>query len=289
MNILSSWLLVTRPKTLLVAVAVILLGQTLAWYDNRVDFSLIIAGLCLLCCMSLQIAVNLANDYFDGKNGIDGVDRLGPNRALQQGLLQPNAMCAGILVTCLIAVLSGCYLIAIGGYWFVLLGLVSLAGVYLYSGGPKPLASQGLGEVAVFFYFGWLAVLGSYYLQTKVLNWSVLLPASQIGFVVAAIMLVNNIRDVASDRRSQKFTLATRLGVKASKQLYCLLVLLPSLLVTLDRYPASGVLLLLPVQLGLCWAIYQRIDRQLNMQLAQTSVFALLWALVYSVSLIITA
>jgi 1,4-dihydroxy-2-naphthoate octaprenyltransferase len=285
MTTLSSWFLVTRPKTLLVALAVILLGQTLAWFDSPAHFSVYIATLCMICCMALQIAVNLSNDYFDGKNGVDGDDRLGPDRALQKGLISASNLRLGIIVMCLLAIVSGCYLIYVGGWAYVVLGLLSLLGVYVYSGGPRPLASHGLGEVAVFLYFGWLAVVGSYYLQTQVLTIDVFIPASQVGFLVVAIMLVNNIRDVASDRRAQKFTLATRLGVKASKHLYCITMLLPSLLLLVDRYQGLTMLLVLPVQLALCIAIYQRDGKQLNTQLAQTSMAVLLWGVFYSVDL----
>jgi len=287
MTTLSSWFLVTRPKTLLVALAVILLGQTLAWLDSPTNFSFYIATLCMLCCMALQIAVNLSNDYFDGKNGVDGDDRLGPDRALQKGLISAAHLRLGIIAMCLLAIVSGSYLIYVGGWPYIVLGILSLVGVYVYSGGPRPLASHGLGEVAVFLYFGWLAVVGSYYLQTQVLTFDVFIPASQVGFLVVAIMLVNNIRDVASDRRAQKFTLATRLGVKASKHLYCITVLLPSLLLVIDSYQGWLMLLLLPVQLALCIAIYQRDGKQLNAQLAQTSMVVLLWAALYSVDLML--
>lgn len=287
MTTLSSWFLVTRPKTLLVALAVILLGQTLAWFDSPANFSIYIAALCMICCMALQIAVNIANDYFDGKNGIDGDDRLGPDRALQKGLISAAQLRFAIIIMCFIAIVSGGYLIYVGGWSFVVLGMLSLLGVYGYSGGPRPLASQGLGEIAVFLYFGWLAVIGSYYLQTQVLTISVFIPASQIGFLVMAIMLVNNIRDIASDRRAQKFTLAARLGVKASKKLYCIMLLLPTLLLLFDSYQGLVMLLLLPVQLALCIAIYQRDGKQLNLQLAQTSLAVLLWGGIYSVDLML--
>ena len=287
MTTLSSWFLVTRPKTLLVALAVILLGQTLAWVDSPVNFSFYIATLCMVCCMALQIAVNLSNDYFDGKSGVDGDDRLGPDRALQKGLISAAHLRLGIIAMCLLAIVSGSYLIYVGGWPYVVLGILSLVGVYIYSGGPRPLASHGLGELAVFLYFGWLAVVGSYYLQTEVLTFAVFIPASQVGFLVVAIMLVNNIRDVASDFRAQKFTLATRLGVKASKHLYCLTVLLPSLLLVIDSYQGLLMLLLLPVQLALCIVIYQRDGKQLNAQLAQTSMLVLLWGGLYSVDLMV--
>jgi len=287
MTTLSSWFLVTRPKTLLVALAVILLGQTLAWVDSPLNFSFFIAVLCMVCCMALQIAVNLSNDYFDGKNGVDGDDRLGPDRALQKGLISAGHLRLGIIAMCVLAIASGGYLLYVGGWIYVLLGLLSLLGVYVYSGGPRPLASHGLGEVAVFLYFGWLAVVGSYYLQTQALVIDVFIPASQIGFLVVAIMLVNNIRDVVSDRRAQKFTLATRLGVKVSKQLYCIVVLLPSLLLAVDSYQGIMMLLLLPVQLALCVAIYQRDGRQLNLQLVQTSMMVLLWGGLYAIDLLL--
>lgn len=288
MTTLSSWFLVTRPKTLLVALAVILLGQVLAWVDSPLNFSFYIALLCMICCMALQIAVNLSNDYFDGKAGVDGDDRLGPDRALQKGLISAAHLRLAIIVMCFVAIVSGSYLIYVGGWVYVLLGILSLVGVYVYSGGPRPLASHGLGEVAVFLYFGWLAVVGSYYLQTQVMDIAVFIPASQIGFLVVAIMLVNNIRDINSDRRAQKFTLATRLGTKTSKQLYCITILLPSLLLTVDGYQQYFMLLLLPLQLALCLAIYQRDGKQLNRQLVQTSMLVLLWAVFYAGSLLIS-
>lgn len=287
MTTLSAWFLATRPKTLLVALAVILLGQTLAWVDSPVNFSFYIATLCMICCMALQIAVNLSNDYFDGKSGVDSEDRLGPDRALQKGLISAEHLRFGIIAMCVLAIVSGSYLIYVGGWVYVLLGVLSLIGVYVYSGGPRPLASHGLGEIAVFLYFGWLAVVGSYYLQTQVLIIDVFVPASQIGFLVVGIMLVNNIRDIASDRRAHKFTLATRLGAKKSKHLYCLVILLPSALLIVDSYQEMLMALLLPVQFALCMAIYQRDGKKLNLQLAQTSMVVLLWGGLYAIDLIV--
>ncbi|QUM75872.1 1,4-dihydroxy-2-naphthoate octaprenyltransferase [Moritella sp. 24] len=287
MTTLSSWFLATRPKTLLVALAVILLGQTLAWVDSPFNFSFYIAILCMICCMALQIAVNLSNDYFDGKSGVDGDDRLGPDRALQKGLISAEHLRLGIISMCSLAIITGSYLIYVGGWAYVLFGILSLVGVYIYSGGPRPLASHGLGEVAVFLYFGWLAVVGSYYLQTQALTIDTFIPASQVGFLVVAIMLVNNIRDIASDRRSKKFTLATRLGVKASKNLYSIMILLPSILLISDSYQGLIMVLLLPVQIALCIAMYQRDGKQLNAQLAQTSMLVLLWAGVYTIDLMV--
>lgn len=286
MSKITPWLLASRPKTLLVALAVILLGQTLALHDASDSFSYFIAVSCVLCCFSLQVAVNFANDYFDAIKGIDGNDRVGPVRAVQNGLIQPAAMRRAIIIMCILASLSGGYLIILGGWPFVLLGLLSLAGVYLYSGGPKPIASNAMGEIAVFLYFGWLAVIGSYYLQTELLSWTVFIPASEIGLLVAAIMLVNNIRDIDTDNASGKFTLATRLGEGRSKQLYYLLMLFPTALLFLDSYQPGLLFVLLPLQLGLCWLMHKRSGAALNVQLAQTSLSVLLWAVFYTASLL---
>ncbi len=114
-------------------------------------------------------------------------------------LLSSQQLLIAITLSSLSAVIVGSYLIMVGGWLFFFLGLISLAGVYGYSGGKKPLASLGLGEVAVFLFFGWLAVIGSYYLQTAKFHWQLLFPASEIGLLVAAIMLVNNIRDIPTD------------------------------------------------------------------------------------------
>lgn len=144
-----------RPKTLLVSIAVILLGQSLAWNDLQLEASLYFfssstALFCFLSCGFLQISVNLANDYFDGKAGIDQPSRLGPIRPSQAGTLSHQHLLTAIIGSSLIAVISGLYLVYLGGWLFLLLGFLSLAGVYSYSGGRTPLASNALGELAVF-------------------------------------------------------------------------------------------------------------------------------------------
>lgn len=282
MQNISSWLLLTRPKTLLVAIAVILLGQSLAFYDKPASFSMMTAVLCMLCCMGLQIAVNLSNDYFDDKNGIDTKDRLGPIRGIQQGQVSAQQVGTAIIVLCAFSVLSGTYLIYLGGWPYIVLGLFSLAGVYLYSGGRYPIASLGLGEAAVFLYFGPIAVVGSYYLQTQMLTAQVFIAASQIGLLVSAIMLVNNVRDIDTDFVANKHTLATRLGNLRSKQLYCIFLLLPSLLILLDPLKVKGMFALLPLQLLLIVLMFKRKGSELNTQLAQTSALVLLWSVSYS-------
>jgi len=279
-----------RPKTLSVAFSVILLGQLLAWFDlkNIPDTSInpITAALCLLCCLFLQISVNLANDYFDHISGIDGENRQGPKRAIQSGALTLNSLKKAIASFTLLAILSGCYLIWIGGWVFFILGCLSLAGIFLYSGGKYSFASRSLGEVTVFLFFGWLGVIGSYYLQVKIFSWELLIPASEIGFLVASIMLVNNIRDMATDHLAGKITLAYRLGPIKSRGLYVILLLLPFMLLPFNPYSPWLNAFLLPLHLGLAWLIYKRSGTQLNTQLAQSSLLVLIWSLGYLCSFI---
>ena len=287
-----------RVKTLTVAIAVVILSQSLAWHDlihfktpnsEGQPFDSLLAFMILICCVFLQIAVNLANDYFDVLSGVDSPIRQGPKRAIQTGLIKPMAIRNGIFATTTIACLSGLYLISMGGWIFLVLGLVSLFGVYAYSGGKKPLASLGLGEVAVFLYFGLLGVMASYALQIGDFNYQVFLPATQIGLLIAAIMLVNNIRDMETDTAANKITLAVRIGDKNSKRLYAALILVPFALLPFDTYHPFLNFLLLPVAIFLAYKIQSLKRHQgilFNQILGQTSGFVLAWSLLYSCPLI---
>jgi len=293
MTLLKALVISARPKTLVVSIAVILLGQLLAardielyQYTDGLDMS--IALLCLLCCCFLQISVNLANDYFDNKSGIDSSARLGPLRASQAGLISSQQLLTALFITSSIAVITGLVLILKGGWLFFFLGLISLAGVYTYSGGKKPLASNALGEIAVFLFFGWLGVMASYYLQTSHFNWRLFFPASEIGVLIAAIMLVNNIRDISTDSLAGKKTLALHLGPIKSRMLYSVLLLLPFISIPFNPYLPWLNTALFPLHLGLCWLIRKRTGKRLNLQLSQTSLLVMLWALGYVFSFLLT-
>jgi len=286
MTLINALIVSARPKTLVVSIAVILLAQILAardleYYQYTDGLDLSIAFMCLLCCCFLQISVNLANDYFDDKAGIDTPTRLGPMRASQAGLISSQHLLVAIISTSLLAVITGLYLIFKGGWPFFFLGLLSLLGVYAYSGGKKPLASNALGEVAVFLFFGWLGVMASYYLQTSQLNWALLFPASEIGLLIAAIMLVNNIRDIPTDTHASKKTLAVHLGPIKSRMLYSLLLLLPFISIPFNPYLPWLNTTLLPLHFVLCWVMTKRTGQQLNQQLGQTSLLVLFWVIGY--------
>jgi 1,4-dihydroxy-2-naphthoate octaprenyltransferase len=160
----------------------------------------------------IQIGTNLANDYSDARRGADTEDRLGPVRVTAGGLMPPRRVLIGTWVAFGIAVAAGSYLAAVAGWQLLVVGLVSIAAGVLYTGGPRPYGYEGLGELFVFVFFGLVAVGGSYFVQTEDLRWEAVALGVPVGLLAAAILVVNNVRDIETDRRAGKRTLAVRLG-----------------------------------------------------------------------------
>eukprot|EP01047_Picozoa_sp_COSAG01_P050374 COSAG01_NODE_5089_length_4494_cov_2.160865_4_plen_307_part_00 len=204
------WLSAARPQTLAASFCPIILGLLLA--NAFVKIHWISAILCLITALFLQIGTNFANDYFDAKRGSDGPNRLGPTRATAAGLIQPTKMKRAFIYCFALAVLSGVYLLFRGGLPFVYLGIAAIISGLLYTGGPLPYGYMGLGDLFVFFFFGPVAVCGTYFLNT--LTWSdyVLQASIAPGLLSVAILAVNNLRDVEEDRSNKKRTLAVLLG-----------------------------------------------------------------------------
>ena len=167
----------------------------------------------LLCALLIQIGTNFYNDYADFQHGADTESRLGPARATQRGWLTPQQMRHGAWGAFLASALAGLYLVSIGGWPILLLGLLSIAMGFAYTGGPFPLAYHGLGELAVFVFFGFGAVCGTYFLQTGSISDVCLAAAAALGALASAILVVNNLRDVQTDQAAGKNTLAVRFGV----------------------------------------------------------------------------
>lgn len=219
------WWLAIRPKTLLAAIGPVLLATALAAQQVQVDYW--IFSLTMACALLLQISVNLANDLFDGLSGVDTEHRTGPQRMLQSKKISASKMKVALITGITAAVICGIPLVYQGGWLFLLLGCCSVLAALAYSSGPFPLAANGLGEGTVFLFFGLIAVMGSYYLQASTLDWFVWPYAVICGLFSAAMMLVNNIRDITTDKQANKTTLAVVLGSKNSHLLYlCLLLLI---------------------------------------------------------------
>jgi 1,4-dihydroxy-2-naphthoate polyprenyltransferase len=216
------WLMAARPRTLPAAVAPVLVGTALAATEDTFKVLTFLAA--LLGALFIQVGTNLSNDYSDARRGADTEDRLGPVRVTAGGLVPPRQVLVATYVAFALAVLAGSYLIATAGWELLLVGAASILAGVLYTGGPRPYGYEGLGEVFVFLFFGVVAVAGSYYAQVERLEWQALVLAVPVGLLASAILVVNNVRDLETDRRAGKRTLAVRMGRERTRVLYVVMV-----------------------------------------------------------------
>jgi 1,4-dihydroxy-2-naphthoate polyprenyltransferase len=289
---LSAWLLATRPKTLPAGLAPVIVGSALAFADQ--GFSLLPAMAALAVALLLQIGVNLANDYFDFKKGIDTEDRLGPVRVTQSGLLPPARVKKAMIIIFGMTLLPGLYLIARGGWPAVIIGGTSILAALAYSGGPYPLASHALGDLFVFVFFGLVAVCGTYYVQALELTAMVVLLAIVEGLLITAILVINNLRDIQTDRRAGKHTLAVMIGDRGARLEYTALQIgayaLPAVL-WFDGQTSIWILLpvlSLPLAIRLNRVVWKTQGGSvLNHTLAGTAKLSLVFSVLLSIGLII--
>jgi 1,4-dihydroxy-2-naphthoate octaprenyltransferase len=290
---LHVWLLASRPRTLPAAVAPVAVGTALAFAAGQFRFGP--AAAALLGALLLQIGVNLANDYFDFRAGIDTPDRLGPLRVTQSGLLAPESVKHGMIATFCLAGAVCLYLVAVAGWPVMLVGVLAILSALGYSGGPYPLASHGLADLFVFLFFGLVAVGGTYYVQTLALNARVFWAATPVGLLITAILVVNNLRDIATDGRTGKQTLAVRLGPQGARLEYALLVAaayaVPAAGWLAGATPFWGLLCFLsfPSALQLIQRIAGARGAALNPVLGATANLALGFSLLLALGLILAA
>jgi 1,4-dihydroxy-2-naphthoate octaprenyltransferase len=220
---LRIWLMAARPRTLPAAIAPVLVGTAAA--VQRADHLRSGAfAAALIGSIFIQIGTNLANDYSDARRGADTAERLGPVRVTASGLATPRRVLVATWLAFGVAVAAGVYLVTVAGALILVVGALSILAGVLYTGGPRPYGYAGLGELFVFLFFGLVAVNGSYYVQVEELAW---LPAglsAAVGLLAAAILVVNNVRDIETDRRAGKLTLAARLGRGGARRLYVAMV-----------------------------------------------------------------
>ena len=241
-------------RTLPLAIAPVYLGSAVAFTLDR--FDPVLALLALVVSLFLQIGVNYANDYSDGVRGTDD-DRVGPQRITAAGLARPDAVKRAAFITFGIAMVAGLVIVVVTSQWWLLgIGALAVLAAWFYTGGKSPYGYAGLGEVAVFVFFGLVATVGTNFIQTLLIDPLAVLVGIAFGFYATAVLLVNNIRDIDTDTKAGKKTLAVRLGRKASKTLFMLLIWLPVGLnfLILLAYPAAilgmlNLLLVLPVTL----------------------------------------
>jgi 1,4-dihydroxy-2-naphthoate octaprenyltransferase len=298
MTSLNIWFQGARPKTLGAAIAPVLVGSSIAYYEK--SFDLTISLLALLVSVSIQIAVNYANDYSDGIKGTDD-QRVGPVRLVGQKLASPKSVKTAAIIFFSIAALAGLLITILSNqWWFLILGLSAIVAAWTYTGGPKPYGYAGLGELFVFIYFGLVAVLGTTYAQTLYLKPYFFLYAISIGLFASAILVANNLRDREKDKQNNKNTLAVKLGDQKTRNLYVLFMILPFiLLLTLLLYnrinPGARIGATIQIQLlalFLAWrsikpVINKVMGKDLIPVLVKTGQTELLWALLVSLALVL--
>lgn len=287
---LQAWLLAIRPKTLPAGAVPVILGSALAAVDGR--FALLPALIALLCALGIQVATNFINEIYDFRKGADTADRLGPVRTVAAGIISESVMIRVSVSLVLTVFFLGLYLVWLSGWPILVVGLLSLLFAWAYTGGPWPIAYSGLGDLFVFLFFGLVAVGGTYYVQAGTLTPTVLIAAVAPGALSVNILLVNNIRDIDTDRLVGKMTLPARIGAAWARRLYLLLTIiafLTPLFLAFAGYSPWGMLsvLVVPVAVGMVRKLHSCEGRELNEVLAGTGKLLTLHGVLFSLGLLL--
>lgn len=285
MHSVRIWVLATRPKTLFASISPVLLGSVLAY--TSYNFSWWTCFFTLLTALGIQISTNFVNDYCDFLKGADTHERKGPTRITQSGLVSLSKMKKAIVIILTVTACLGIYLVYEGGiYITLLLGLALLLAV-LYTAGPYPLAYVGLGDLFVLLFFGPVAVMGTYFLQTRFLSWEGLWIGVAAGALSTAILCVNNLRDINEDRVANKKTLAVRFGACFAKIEYivCLLIaaIVPLFFIKTHPYSLASILFLIPSVSCIKTVFSYKNSKELNAILGKTGRLLTLYTLLFSI------
>lgn len=284
-----AWMHAVRPKTLVAGAVPVMVGSAVAFRDAR--FAPLPALLALVGALLIQVGTNLANDFYDYKKGADTASRLGPLRATQQGWLAPAAVLSGALTAFALAMAVGVFLVAIAGWPILVVGLVSIAAGYAYTGGPFPLGYHGLGDLFVLLFFGFVAVGGSYFVQTLSLRPVVFIAALPVGLLGVALLAVNNVRDAPTDASAGKRTLVVRWGIGFGRGEYVACVAVSALVPVLlwaSGATSPWVLLALgalPLAVGPVRVVLTEEGAPLNQALAATARLQLAFGLLFALGL----
>uniref|UniRef100_Q3AS19 1,4-dihydroxy-2-naphthoate octaprenyltransferase n=1 Tax=Chlorobium chlorochromatii (strain CaD3) TaxID=340177 RepID=Q3AS19_CHLCH len=289
-SLVQAWMLAIRPKTLPAGAVPVVLGSALAAVHG--SFKPLPALVALLCALGIQVATNFINEIYDFRKGADTAERLGPTRTVAAGLISEATMIrvSALLVGTVFCM--GMYLVFIAGWQILLIGLLSLLFAWAYTGGPYPIAYSGLGDLFVFIFFGLVAVGGTYYVQTLEVSFPILLAAAAPGAFSVDILLVNNIRDITTDRKVGKMTLPARIGAEWARRLYVLLMIIAfavPIVLTGFGYSPWGMLSFaaLPAAVRSVKQLYQSEGRELNQVLAGTGQVMTLHGMLLSIGLLV--
>lgn len=281
------WIEAARPKTLWASIAPVIIGTAMAFSDGQLDF--IVGVLTMISAVMIQVGTNFANDYYDFFKGADTAERIGPTRATGSGRVKPETMKKAFILAFSISVISGLYLIHRGGWPILIIGTASILFGILYTGGPFPLGYKGLAEIFVLIFFGPVAVGGAYYLQTLEINMVVVLAGLSPGLISTALLTVNNLRDIHTDEKAGKRTLAVRFGPIFARIEYFLSILvacsMPLILLIVDPghpYSLAAILVIILAGPPLKSVLFDEISSELNRALASTGKILLFYSLVFS-------
>lgn len=280
----STWIAGARPRTLPAAIAPVVVATSLADKESNT----VAALLALAVSLALQVGVNYANDYSDGIRGTDN-DRIGPLRITASGLASPSQVKSAAFISFGVAAIAGLLLAINSSWWLIAVGALSIAAAWGYTGGKNPYGYMGLGELFVFIFFGLVATIGTFYVQTERITGKSILAGVIIGFLACAILVINNIRDRAKDEVVGKRTLAVRLGDKRSRVLYTALVTLPYLLTAGFGSPWTMLTLAtLPLTVSILKVLWSGADgTALITLLAATGKLQMLFSFALSLALIL--
>ena len=288
----KSWLLALRPKTLGAGTAPVLIGTAMAFETGKGHMLAAIAA--LAGALLIQIGTNLSNDYFDYVKGADTEERLGPLRASQAGWIKPEIIFRSSLFVFATAVLIGIFLVWRGGWPIVMIGTISVISGILYTGGPYPLAYNGLGEIFVLIFFGPVATLGTYYVQTLEFSSEVFIAGLAPGLFSTALLAVNNLRDISTDQKVQKKTLAVQFGSRFARieYIFCIIgaLLIPMILVYIHQkywFSLAACLSVIPIVPALQGIISGDSGEILNETLAKTGKILLIFSILFSAGWIV--
>lgn len=287
----DAWVLASRPRTLAAAVMPVIVGSSIAIRDGV--FHPIAALVALLCSLLIQVGTNLVNDLFDFLHGTDKKDRIGPQRATASGLLSKYEMKLGIYFTFGLSFFLGLYLVYLGGIFILLIGIFSILAGIAYTAGPFPLAYNGLGDIAVFIFFGLVGTVGTYYVQANEITAMVFWSSIPVGALITNILVVNNYRDREEDHSNGKNTLAVIFGEKFARIQYVFFMIVSYAILFVVYFTFKKSLLIflpllsLPLSIKLVRMIFTLRGHELNKTLELTAKLSALYGLLFAAGILL--
>jgi len=287
----DAWILAARPKTLLAAFVPVIVGSSLAAFDNY--FQPLAAVTALICAVLIQTGTNFVNDLYDFLTGKDTKDRLGPSRAVASGIITPKEMRLGIIIIFSITFLLGLYLVYLGGWPILVIGLISIGAGFAYTAGPFPLAYNGLGDIFVFLFFGFVGTVGTYYVQTLHLAPIAFWASIPVGALITNILVINNYRDRDEDRQNGKNTLAVIFGENFARLQYVAFMIVSYAVLVLVYFTFKKSLFVFlpmisfPIAFKLVKMIYTLKGTDLNKTLELTAKLSAIYGVLFALGILL--